>query len=184
MFAGKTSFIIEKFNPENSLAIKPIIDNRYKTKEIVSHNNLKIPCINIAYLTDLINKINFSEFENILIDEGQFFEDINKFINLMEDYQINIFVAALNGDFKRKPFKVISDLYSRADEIIFKQGNCKFCDNKSSFSWKFEKDENFLSSQIDVGGSEKYQPVCGNCYQDFLEKSSSQKLSENSDLKN
>jgi len=179
MFSGKTSYIIEKFNSDNSLAIKPIIDTRYKTKEIVSHNKKCIPCISVKNLSSLINKINFNEFNNIIIDEGQFFEDLNEFINMMESFKINVYIAALNGDFNRKPFKVISDLYARANQIIFKQGNCNFCSNKSSFTWKFESSNNFSGCQIDVGGIEKYQPVCGNCYEDFLKKSVSHKLLEN-----
>lgn len=175
MFSGKTTYIIENFNPINTLAIKQIIDNRYKTKEITSHNKCSIPCVSIKKLMNLKSKIDFNEFENIMIDEGQFFDDLNEFINFMEKYQINIYVAALNGDFNRKPFKQINNLYSRADEIIYKQGKCNFCEKKSSFSWKMDQYVN--SSQIDVGGNNKYQPVCGNCYQDFLKKSSSRKFS-------
>lgn len=178
MFSGKTSFIIKKFNSNNTLAIKPIIDNRYNTKEIVSHDNIKIPCMSISNLCSLINKIDFNEFKNIIIDEGQFFEDIDKFINMIENYHINIYIAALNGDFNRQPFKIISNLYARADEIFFKQGKCYFCDNKSSFSLKFNKNTNYLNSQIDVGGSEKYHPVCGNCYINSLKRHVSHKFLE------
>lgn len=177
MFAGKTSYIIEKFNSDNTLAIKPIIDNRYKIKEIVSHDGKKIPCISVNNLISLNSKINFNEFENIIIDEGQFFGDLGEFINILESYHVNVFIAALNGDFNRKPFKVISNLYARANQIIFKQGRCNFCTNKSCFTWKFESNSNFSGCQIDVGGVEKYQPVCGNCYEDFLKKSVSHKLS-------
>lgn len=178
MFSGKTSFIIEKFNQHNTLAIKPIIDNRYNTKEIVSHDNIKIPCISISFLCSLINKIDFNQFKNIIIDEGQFFKDIANFINMMDKYHINIYVAALNGDFNRKPFDVISTLYSRADEIFFKQGKCYFCNNKSSFSLKFDVNTNSLNSQIDVGGCDKYHPVCGSCYLNSLKKHVSHKLLE------
>lgn len=162
MFAGKTTFIIEKFSVDDTIAFKPLLDNRYSKSEIVSHNNVSIPCIVVESLTKFFDKKFLSKFKNIIIDEGQFFSDIYEFISKCENLNINIFVAALNSDFNRKPFDNINNLYARADSIIYKQGKCNNCKNKSSFSWR--KKANY-SSQIEIGGTDKYIPVCGNCYQ-------------------
>lgn len=175
MFSGKTSYIIQKYNPINSIAIKPLIDNRYSNRKIISHNNITIPCLSIDRLINFEKKVNINNLYNIFIDEGQFFSDLNDFIKIMEHKNINIYISALNSDFKRQPFLNITTLYARADKIVYKQGKCKYCDNKSSFTWKIKNNFNLL--QIDVGGIDKYHPVCGNCYEDFLKKSSCQQFS-------
>ena len=165
MFAGKTSFLIEKYKQaknenKSMIAIKPKIDNRYQPNQISSHNNIHIPALVVNNLDEIeINSIN--NFDIILIDEGQFFENLNLWIRNLEDFYGEIIISALNGDFKRKNFGEISLLISRADDIIFLQGQCHFCHRPSSFSKKLSPSEN----QVEVGGADKYVPVCGNCYQ-------------------
>lgn len=176
MFSGKTSYIINKFNHNDSIAIKPSLDNRYSSNKITSHNNKSISCLSVKKLLNINKKLHLTNYKNIIIDEGQFFDDIQEFIETMENDDIVIYISALNGDFNRKPFKSITNLYSRADKIIFQQGKCSYCSQPSSFSLKTNLN-NFC--QIDVGGSDKYQPVCGNCYQDFLKKPVSHKLLQN-----
>lgn len=174
MFAGKSTFIINQYNLNNNcIAIKPLIDKRYSNNEIVSHDNEHIPCLITTNLMELKEKINFKDLEYLLIDEGQFFNDIEEFVLSLNEYNIKIYIAALNGDFNRNPLGKIYKLYSRADDIIFKQGKCKMCLNKSSFSWKI----NLSKNQIDIGGEDKYFPVCGDCYQHLSKGSSSHKLS-------
>ena len=173
MFAGKTSFIINKFHQEHKLfkdiiALKPTIDNRYSDNEIVSHNdNLKsIPALIVDDLNQ-IEKTFLDNFDIILIDEGQFFKNLNLWIRKMENFSGEIIISALNGDFKRQAFGEINLLISRADNLIFLQGQCHFCSRSSSFSLKktiVKSSTSQEENQIEVGGNDKYVPVCGSCY--------------------
>lgn len=169
MFAGKSTFIINKINNLDGkyLAIKPSLDKRYGDSEIVSHDKKRIKAISIENLYNFFSKINISEYKNIFIDEAQFFSRLIDSIEFLEKFNGNIYVCGLNGDFKRKPIGEINYLISRADEVKNLKGKCFKCKNPSSFSLKICGD----SSQIDIGGSEKYQPVCGSCYKHYQEKS-------------
>lgn len=177
MFAGKSTFIINKVEElkESYLAIKPLIDNRYSKDEIVSHDKKKIDAITVTNLFDYINDNEINCYDNIFIDEAQFFNDIQETIEFLEyNYNGNIYVCGLNADFKRKPIGYINAILSKADDIIFLKGQCFNCPESSSFSLKITCDD----SQIDVGGEDKYRPVCGKCYQHFSKKISSHEFLE------
>ena len=180
MFAGKSTFIINKTRillSTEFIALKPSIDNRYGDVEIVTHNKEKINALSVESLYEFFSKVSIKKYNYIFIDEAQFFDDLEKAINFLDyiKYEGNIFVCGLSGDFKRKPIGEIHNLISMADNIIHLKGKCFRCDRESSFSLKLEGTD----SQIEVGGADKYQPVCGSCYQHYQEASSSQKSSLN-----
>jgi len=159
MFAGKTSFLINKYkeSSEKILVVKFSNDNRYSDIEIVSHNGLKIPAISVNDLNDLSNVENY---DVILIDEGQFYPNLNNWIRNL-NFNGKIYISALNGDFKREPFGDIPSLISFANDIIFLKGKCYHCPRQSCYSKKIVSNQ----SQVDVGGIDKYVPVCEECYQ-------------------
>ena len=172
MYSGKTSYIINIYknirnNNKDFMCYKPKIDNRYSNNEIVSHDSIKIPCISTeSLLEDLKNK-NLNNYKNILIDEGQFYKDLLEGINYLitKKYNGNIYISGLNGDFKKNKIGNILDLIPKANNVIFLRGICNICkNNKSSFSLKTSYGKN----QIEIGGSEMYKGVCGNCYRDSL----------------
>lgn len=174
MFAGKSSFIFNRINTikdSSHIAIKPIIDDRYDKNNIVTHDNKKISCVNIDNLLNYYKNNNINEYSNIFIDEAQFFNDLEESVKYLEDIKFkgNLYICGLNGDFKKKPIGKIHNLLCKADELINLKGKCFNCKNKSSFSLKLTPD----NSQIDIGGADKYRPVCGKCYQFFEENVSS-----------
>lgn len=178
MFAGKSTFIFEKSKSlvkNEYLALKPSIDNRYGESEIITHNKEKIFAFNIDSLVEFFTKIKINKYKNIFIDEGQFFNDLERGIELLDkiNYKGTVYVCGLSGDFQRKPIGQINNLISRADDIKILKGKCFNCENDSCFSLKIDLS---VSKQIDVGGSDKYQPVCGSCYQHYQEVFSSQKI--------
>lgn len=176
MFSGKSTFIINKTNSlllTEYIALKPLIDDRYNKTDIVTHNKEKINAFSTNNLVKFFKKNNIKKYKNIFIDEAQFFNDLVKAIEFLDyiNYKGNIYVCGLNGDFKRKSIGQIHNIISRANNIIHLKGKCFRCKRDSSFSLKIDGNE----SQIDVGGADKYQPVCGNCYQHFQEISSCHK---------
>lgn len=172
MYSGKTSYIINIYkninnNKEDFLCYKPKIDNRYSENQIVSHNSIKIPCLSVESLLNDLQEKDITKYNNILIDEGQFYKDLLEGIEYLinKNYNGNVYISGLNGDFKRNKIGNILDLIPKANNIIFLQGICNICKkNKSSFSLKTSSGKN----QIEVGGSDMYKGVCGSCYQDYL----------------
>ena len=78
MFASKTSKLIEIYKQYKFCGLEPIVinhshDTRYSLTELTSHDSIKIPCIMISKLEEFNCVENY---EVILINEGQFFEDL------------------------------------------------------------------------------------------------------------
>jgi thymidine kinase len=162
MFAGKTTYLlnmIDKFNKSNIKfsVLKPVIDIRYDKNMIVSHNNNSYKCIILNDFDELMNH----NLENIiLIEEGQFFKDLDKQIKIWLALGKQIYVAGLNGDYLMKPLGNIIDLIPFADNIIYLKAVCE-CSKPASFS-KRKKVNN--DEQILVGSSDIYLPTCRECY--------------------
>lgn len=167
MFAGKSSFMIQKINElinsgiseQEILAINHSSDSRYDTGKICSHNGKKIDSITTNTLNSIFNK--FANSKYIFIDEGQFFSDlyisIKNMINTFHQGKI-IYISGLDGDYNQLPFKQsgILDLIPLAITIIKLTANCSNCNNKAPYTKRLiQSDQTIL-----VGGADVYQPVC------------------------
>lgn len=166
MFAGKTTYLlhlIEKLNKNSIdfLIIKPVIDNRYSTSNITSHDNVSYPCINAQYLKDIAST---NVKQHVLIEEGQFFFDLFDTVQLWLSEGKKVYVAGLNGDSEMRPFGDIHKLMSIADNIIYKHAIC-VCGDKASFTSRiYSPDSTNCKSQILIGGADKYISTCRKCY--------------------
>lgn len=168
MFSGKTSYLIKKYKKYtrtknvNVIVIGHTTDNRYSNENFVcSHNNNKVPCIKTKKLTDIDENI-IRQYDHILIDEGQFFDDILIFCSYWCDkFNKNILVCALNADYLRNPFMNTNSLMSVSDKIINLKATCIKCNDGSCAS--FTKRLTHEKEQI-VVGSDNYIPVCRKHY--------------------
>ena len=166
MFSGKTSELIRRINKEKSinkriLVINYIDDNRYSTDKIVSHDNIKFDCIKVKLLNEI--KVDFNDYDSFFIDEGQFFTDLYQFVVLLVDINHkHVVVSGLDGDIYRNTFGDIIKLIPICDTVDKLTAYCNKCNNGTSapFTKKITND----SSLIDIGGSDKYIPVCRHHY--------------------
>lgn len=181
MYAGKTSRLIEifkqcKYCNISVAVINHSIDNRYDDDLLTTHDQIKIPCITTDKLMDLwimdleasiktkvnlkdINKIACSQV--ILINEGQFFPDLEEFVKQMLVNRKKVYVCGLDGDFKRTKFGQILDLIPLCDKVTKLTSLCSICKNGTPgiFSKRISSEK-----QQTVVGSDIYLPVCRNCY--------------------
>jgi thymidine kinase len=159
MFSGKTTKSIQVYNHHNILnksilVIKPLIDNRYDTNSIVTHDKLKRNCISVNKLSDILD---INKYQVIIIDEGQFFSDIYEKA-LEWSVSKEVYVFGLNGDSNKNLFGDVYKLLPHVDEIIFLKSLCKICcdGTPAIFSKKMINNDKI----VDVGGSDMYQAVC------------------------
>jgi thymidine kinase len=166
MFSGKTSELIREYTRYKKIGKKVIcinysFDNRYGEDDYVySHDLNKIECLKAQKLMSL-NIEDVLKYDVILINEGQFFEDIMEFCQLYCDiYSKHIIICALDGDFMRKPFGKISELVPMADEITKLKAFCTECNDGTPaiFTWRLSKDVEQISINND------YIPVCRKHY--------------------
>jgi thymidine kinase len=183
MYAGKTSRLVEiykqcKFCDISVAVINHSIDNRYDEELLSTHDHIKIPCIkterlfdiwtdnidmesNIENVPRIRDKFKVASSSVILINEGQFFPDLEEFVKTVLSHDKKVYVCGLDGDFERKKFGQILDLIPICDKVTKLTSLCSLCKNGTPgiFSKRItcEKEQT-------VVGSDNYIPVCRNCY--------------------
>jgi thymidine kinase len=124
MFSGKTS-TLKKIYDQCMYCNIPVIvinyeaDNRYGDASFMStHDKVMIPCIKGISILEILekNKEKVGESEVILINEGQFFEDIHTVIHLVENLHKRVYICGLDGDFKKN--KIGSEILFKTKRIL------------------------------------------------------------------
>jgi len=181
MYSGKTSKLLEiykqcRFCDISVCVINHSLDKRYHNSMLSTHDKVMIPCLNIENLNDLwfnncnIDTFNFLDNSNyellrksdvILINEGQFFNNLHYVVNDMLKNDKVVYVCGLDGDFERKKFGEILDLIPLCDKVIKLTSLCSLCKNGTPgiFSMRISNEK-----EQTVIGSENYLPVCRKCY--------------------
>ena len=118
---------------KNCLVINYIHDNRYSTEQVMStHDKLTMKALKISKLEDAKEKA--FNYDVVAIDEGQFYQDIVQFCQLLANAGIIVLVAALDGTFQRKGFGNIINLLPVAEKVTKLTAVCVYCSNQASFT--------------------------------------------------
>lgn len=169
MFSGKSSRLVEiykqcKFCNISVTAINHAIDNRYDNNLLSTHDKIMIPCLKTERLQDLWPRDERLQSSSvILINEGQFFEDLYDVVEDMLKQGKQVYVCGLDGDFERKKFGKILDLIPLCDVVTKLTSLCSICKNgkKGIFSMRITDE-----TEQTVVGSDNYLPVCRECYEE------------------
>ena len=132
MFSGKTSKLLEIYKQCEFCGIRVVIvnhaiDTRYGTTILSSHDKVTAPCIRTATLDEARKTNIFQDAEVILINEGQFFEDLLPTVEHMLQHNKKIYIGGLDGDFERKKFGQILDLIPLCDKVTKITSLCSLC---------------------------------------------------------
>lgn len=187
MFSGKSTRLVEiykqyKFCNIHVAVINHSSDVRYDDELLSTHDQVKIPCIKTEKLfdiwTDYIDidtnvkiipriKDKFEVYRSsvILINEGQFFPDLEEFVKTLLKHGKKIYVCGLDGDFERNKFGKILDLIPISDKVTKLTSLCSLC--KDGTPGIFSK-RITLEKEQTVIGSDNYIPVCRSCYESNL----------------
>jgi thymidine kinase len=166
MFSGKTSRLVEiykqyKFCNISVLVINHSFDNRYDDTLLSTHDKIMIPCIRTSKLYDIeLDIINSPEI--ILINEGQFFEDLYDWVENMLKLNKKIYICGLDGDFERKKFGTILDLIPLCDKVTKLTSLCNICKNGTPGIFSKRITNETIQTII---GHDNYIPVCRKCYE-------------------
>jgi len=97
----------------------------------------------------------------VLINEGQFFSDLFEATLLLLVSKKKVYIAGLDGDFKRNKFGQMLDLIPMCDTVTKLTSLCSQCKNgtKAIFSKRIT-----CEKQQTLVGSDNYIPVCRNCF--------------------
>lgn len=183
MFSGKTSKLVEIYKQclfcnIPVAVINHSIDTRYHNNLLSTHDKVMIPCIQTNKLKNIwqydqslddnnfiLHRIDDSvkliNADVIIINEGQFFEDLLPTVEHMLQHNKKIYVGGLDGDFERKKFGQILDLIPLCDKVTKMISLCGICKNGTPgiFSKRISSER-----EQTVVGSDNYIPVCRACY--------------------
>lgn len=97
----------------------------------------------------------------VVVEEAQFFTGLPFFCEYMLGIDIHVVLVGLDGDAQRKPFREILDCIPWAHRVTKLNALCSVCrDGTEAPYTRYKPDSNRSTSQIDVGGAEKYEAVC------------------------
>ena len=183
MYSGKTSRLVEIYKQYMFCnipvcVINHSIDNRYDTELLSTHDQIKIPCIktnklldvwsdcidmetNVGVVPRIRDKFKLARTSVILINEGQFFSDLEEFVKKLLLNGKKVYVCGLDGDFERKKFGQILDLIPLCDKVSKLTSLCSMC--KNGTLGIFSKRVSCEKIQT-VVGVDNYIPVCRSCY--------------------
>jgi thymidine kinase len=169
MCSGKSSYLQTVYR-KKTIAKKNVFvikfkESRYNSpKHITNHDLQSTPANPFKALADVELPLCC---EVVLIDEGQFFPDLSTYCEKWANSGIEVFVAALSSDFKKREWKSVNELLPKCEKVHTFSSVCVDCGNDAYFTRKDVVSELSLSvstDQVDIGGIEKYSPVCRSCY--------------------
>ena len=113
---------------------------------------------------------DYKNLQCILVDECQFLSEKN--IDALRKLKLDIPVICygLRTDYRGKLFSGSLRLFEVCDTIEEIKTVCVKCNNKAIINSKFIINEEgnrtiiYEGEQIDLGGEEKYEPICWNCW--------------------
>ncbi|MBC7087561.1 MAG: thymidine kinase [Tissierellales bacterium] len=169
MFSGKTSSLekdVKRFNIAGykTLAFKPVVDTRFKTADIISHDDMSIEAILVENIESIKLHCEANIPDVIAIDEIQFLggeiKDIIDSINNFLERDITVIVAGLDVDFEGRPFEIVKELMPIADYLTKHHAVCVKCGSDAWISHRKTKDK----ERVVIGASREYEPLCRSCY--------------------
>ena len=125
MYSGKSTMLIqraERFERQKKhvLYVKYAQDNRYSVNSISTHQLVMKPALLVQDLVEVIDHIQDRQdlpVDVVVIDEGQFIKNIDLVDDLVSKHKKVVIVSALDSDFKREPFRQITDLIAKAERV-------------------------------------------------------------------
>ena len=167
MFSGKTSKLLEVYKQCKYCNISVVVidhssDTRYTDTMLSTHDRQMIPCIQTSSLAEAWRADACVQAADVvLINEGQFFDELYQVVVEMLDASKKIYISGLDGDFQRKKFGQILDLVPMCDKVSKLKSLCGVCKNGQPAI--FSKRTTTETTQTLVGVS-NYTPVCRKCY--------------------
>lgn len=190
MFSGKTSKLLEIYKQCKFCNIPVVVinyseDTRYHNTMLSTHDKIMIPCIQVGTELGILyfnsvycesdteeqmekeekKRIEILEAEVILINEAQFFKDLKYVVKDALFNKKKVYLAGLDGDFKREKFGEILELIPYCDKITKLTSLCGLCKDGTPgiFSLRLTEED-----QQRLIGSDNYVPVCRNCYESYM----------------
>ncbi len=168
MFSGKTEELMRrmrraKYAKKEVRVFKPLVDTRYGTDCVMSHDTNQLACKQIASVSQLLRLLDGpdSNVDVVGIDEAQFFGDeLVSVCETLADNGIRVVVAGLDMDFLGRPFGAMPQLMAVAEFVTKVHAICAHCGSAAHYSHRISNRTELLV----LGEKDVYEPLCRSCY--------------------
>ena len=164
MFSGKTEELIRrlkraKFANQKTMIFKPLTDNRYHEKDVVSHDENAISSIPLHKSSEILDHIQ--DVRVVGIDEAQFFDmQLPTVCEHLALKGVRGIVAGLDMDYRGKPFGPVPNLLAVAEYVTKVHAICPHCGSLATHSYRLSNE----NDTVVLGEKDKYEPRCRICY--------------------
>lgn len=165
MFGSKTTQLIAavdryRLQSKKVIAFKSRLDDRYTTTgSIITHNGGSLDCMLVSKgseILDIVKKLN-TVVSVVAIDEAFMIEGCDDAIISLYKSGISVLVSSIDLSSELRPFSVIKNILPYATEVNKCSAVCTVCGEDAFFT---HKKSTITGSEIEIGGSEIYEPRC------------------------
>lgn len=163
MFSGKTSALIQTLDRlqrkgREVVAFKPVIDNRYATNSIVTHNSKEWPSVPVGEGNHILEYLAESDTKPdvIAVDEAFMIKGIADVLEFLFTQGATIIVSTLDMSYKCEPFAEVRKMLPIATRVEKLAAVCAVTGGDARYTYRKGDDDNIIS----IGGGEMYEPRC------------------------
>ncbi|MFZ9681768.1 MAG: thymidine kinase [Cephaloticoccus sp.] len=180
MNAGKSTVLIQtSYNYHErgmrTLVFAPAIDSRAGIGKVRSRIGLEAAAAVLAANDDLFARVAAEHAQDpvacVLIDEVQFLSpaQVDQATDIADRLEIPVLCYGLRTDFQGRLFPGSAALLAVADDLIELKTMCH-CGRKATMNLRVGPDGKGLreGAQIEIGGNERYVPMCRRHYKEAL----------------
>jgi len=175
MFSAKTTSLLSvldrfKYQGKRITTFKPKLDDRYSTDDISTHSGWKIPAICVKSGADILEHLAEMD-ENphvIAVDEAFMIPGVADVLIWLYRSGYSVVVSSLDLSAAGKPFEEIEKMLPWATKVEKLSAVCVVCNRDAYYTYKKQTG----GDEIEVGGSELYEPRCCKCHPLILNRES------------
>jgi thymidine kinase len=171
MFSGKSEELMRRLRRamiarKRVQVFKPLIDERYSSDEIVSHNDLRMKSQVIQRASEILPLLD-PRTEVVGIDEANFFgSDLVEVATQLADGGKQVMIAGLDTDYMGRPFPPMPELLSLAESITKTLAICMRCGNPAKHTQRLVESNDLIV----VGAGGMYEARCRRCFEPGVPK--------------
>lgn len=161
MFSGKSEELIRRlrratYARRQIQSFKPMMDNRYSSDYIVSHNQSRLPSISIRSASEILERLD-QKVRVVGIDESNFFgPDLLPVAETLAGAGKQVIIAGLDMDYLGRPFPPMPELLATAESITKLLAICVRCGSPANYSQRLVASEDLILK----GAQESYEARC------------------------
>ncbi len=178
MNAGKSTVLLQsaynyKERGMEVLLFTAQIDARFGQGKIASRIGLKADAVTFNTEFNLLEytKQQKQELACVLVDEAQFLTktQVMQLTDIVDELNIPVLAYGLRSDFLAEPFEGSKYLLIWADNLVEIKTICH-CGKKAMMNARMDAEGKPVKAgmQIDIGGNDKYVPLCRKHFKSFI----------------